>query len=362
MKKIKFLAVFLIISINAFAITYQLGQANDSLTTPKSLSKPPAKTEPVPSLEVVQEELSQAEKDFAIAKKMFNPWYGGPLITGSGATLPQGLVNVQPYLYYTVNYATFDENRKSHSIKNITEINPKLNLAVGITDRIDIGIIIDWLHVKQSLESSNHFSDTTIGLDIGIIKETPFIPGLKFSIAETFPTGKYEKFNPNKAVVESSGSGAYETSFALTTSKVVWWSLLHPMVFRFSANYTILSKVNVSGFNTYGGGFGTKGTVKPGNAFFLSFGYEYSIYQKFVLAIDVAYEYQNISTFKGTNGTILGFPAPVGNRSKDVLSLAPALEYNFSENLSLIGGAWFSVRGRNTSDFAAGIVTLTYTF
>ncbi|NGX32360.1 MAG: hypothetical protein K1060chlam4_00403 [Candidatus Anoxychlamydiales bacterium] len=363
MKNIKFLALFLIISTNAFAITYQIGQTNNSPATQPT--KLPSKTDqqaPVPSLEVVQEELSQAEKDFAIAKKMFNPWYGGPLITGSGATLPQGLVNVQPYMYYVVNYAAFDGNRKSRSIKNITEINPKLNLAVGITDRIDIGILINWLHVKRGLESTNHFADTTIGLDIGIIKETPFIPGLKFSIAETFPTGKYEKFDPIKAAIESSGSGAYETSFALTTSKVVWWSLLHPMVFRFSVNYTIPTKVSVSGFNSYGGGFGTKGTVSPGNEFFLSFGYEFSVYQKFVLTIDVAYEYQNISTFKGTNGTILGFPAPVGTRSKDVLSLAPAIEYNFSENLSLISGAWFSVRGRNIANFATGIVTLTYTF
>ncbi|NGX49735.1 MAG: hypothetical protein K940chlam5_01339 [Candidatus Anoxychlamydiales bacterium] len=363
MKNIKFLALFLIISTNAFALTYQIGQTNSSSATQPT--KLPAKTDqqaPVPSLEVVQEELSQAEKDFAIAKKMFNPWYGGPLITGSGATLPQGLINVQPYIYYVVNYAAYDGNRKSRSIKNITEINPKLNLAVGITDRIDIGILINWLHVKRGLESTNHLADTTIGLDIGIIKETPFIPGLKFSIAETFPTGKYEKFNPNKAAIESSGSGAYETSFALTTSKVVWWSLLHPMVFRFSVNYTIPTKVSVSGFNSYGGGFGTKGTVSPGNEFFLSFGYEFSVYQKFVLTIDVAYEYENRSTFKGTNGTILGFPAPIGTRSKDVLSLAPAIEYNFSENLSLISGAWFSVRGRNIANFATGIVTLTYTF
>nr|NGX30574.1 hypothetical protein [Candidatus Anoxychlamydiales bacterium] len=73
-------------------------------------------------------------------------------------------------------------------------------------------------------------------------------------------------------------------------------------------------------------------------------------------------EYDNRSTFKGINGTILGFPAPVGTRSKDVLSLAPAIEYNFSQNLSLISGAWFSVRGRNTANFATGIITLTYTF
>ncbi|NGX34716.1 MAG: hypothetical protein K1060chlam1_01069 [Candidatus Anoxychlamydiales bacterium] len=365
MKSLKFLALFFIISTNAFGITYQIGETNNSPSSkngPSNTNSSNDQQEPVPSLEVVQEELTQAEKDFEIAKKMFNPWYGGPLITGSGATLPQGLVNVQPYFYYTVNYAAFDENRKSRSIKNINVTNPKLALAVGITDRIDIGILIDWIHQKQSLESSHHFGDIKLAIDIGLVKETPFIPGVKFTLAESFPTGNYQKFDPTKAVVESTGTGSYATTLALTTSKVVWWSLLHPMVFRFSFNYIIPTKVSVSGFNSYGGGFGTNGKVTPGNAFFLSFGYEFSVYQKLVLALDVAYEYANRSTFKGINGTILGFPAPVGTRSKDVLSLAPAIEYNFSQNLSLIGGAWFSIWGRNAPDFASGIITLTYTF
>ncbi|NGX63878.1 MAG: hypothetical protein KR126chlam6_01297 [Candidatus Anoxychlamydiales bacterium] len=348
--QIKLLTLFLLLSINIFG--YEIAQVPE-----------PKPGEPVPSLEVVQEELTQAEKDFEIAKKMFNPWYGGPLITGSGATLPQGLVNVQPYLYVTVNYAAFDENRNSKSIKNFTQVNPKLALAVGITDRVDIGILIDWVHQKQAGKSSKHFGDTEVVLDIGIIKETPFLPGIKFSISEIFPTGRYQKFDPIKAAVESTGAGAYQTTLSLTTSKVIWYWLTHPMNLRFSFNYIIPTKVSVSGFNSYGGGFGTKGKVDVGNAFFLSFGWEFSVYQKLVIALDVAYEYQNISTFKGINGlTELGTIAPVGSRSRDVLSLAPALEYNFSQNLALIGGAWFSVWGRNTSDFATGIVTLTYTF
>jgi hypothetical protein len=348
--KPKLLASFLLFFINIFA--FEIAQVPE-----------PRADQPVPSLEVVQEELTQAEKDFEIAKKMFNPWYGGPLITGSGATLPKGLVNVQPYLYVTVDYAEFDENRKSKSIKNFIRINPKLGLAVGITDRLDMGILVNWTHQKQAGKSSKHFGDTELSLDIGIIKETPFLPGIKFSISEIFPTGRYQKLDPTKAAVESTGAGSYQTTLSLTTSKVIWYWLTHPMNFRFSFNYIIPAKVSVSGFNSYGGGFGTKGKVDVGNAFFLSFGWEFSVYQKLVIALDIAYEYQNQSTFKGINGlTFLGTIAPVGSRSQDVLSLAPALEYNFSQNLSLIGGAWFSVWGRNTSDFASGIITLTYTF
>lgn len=316
----------------------------------------------IPSLEVVQAELTQAEKDFQIAKKMFNPWYGGPLLTGSGATLPAGLFNVQPYVFVMVNYAAFDSSRKSHSINNLIQVNPKFAFAVGITDRIDAGVVVDWLYQRQSGKSANHFGDTSLTVDLALLKETQVIPALKIFVSESFPTGKYEKLKAEKAAVDESGTGSFETTFGFTTSKVLWWWLIHPMTMRFSYSYTIPAKVSVKGFNSYGGGFGANGKVTPGNKFTLGFGYEFSIVQKLVFALDTSYQYENRSTFKGTFGTIEGEIVPVGGPSNDVLSFAPAFEYNFSQNLSVITGAWFSVWGRNTDNFAGGITTVTYTF
>jgi hypothetical protein len=350
MKKFIFLLSFLFLYSNCFCES-DISQ----------VSEIPSETPP--SLSVVQEEVSQAEKDFEIAKKMFNPWYGGPLITGSGVTLPKGTINIQPYIFYTVDYAAFDANRKSHSIKNLYITNPQFGFGYGITDRISFGFLASWIHKKQSSQSSNHFSDTQVGFDFGLVRETPYIPAIKFTLKETFPSGRYENFNPNKATVEATGTGAYSTSFAITSSKVLWFWLTHPMNLRLSLNYTFSSNVNVKGFNSYGGGFSTDGKVKVGNDFFISFGYEFSFTQKAVFALDLAYEYQNKSTFKGINGTTaLGSIAPVGSLSRDVLSLAPALEYNFNQSLSLVAGAWFSVWGKNTSDFAAGIATIIYSF
>ncbi len=316
----------------------------------------------IPSLQIIQAELSQAEKDFQIAKKMFNPWYGGPLLTGSGATLPKGLFNIQPYIFVIVDYATFDNSRHSHSINNLIKINPKLAFAVGITDRIDAGVVVEWIHQRQSGKSADHFGDTSLTIDLGIIKETQHLPALKVFINESFPTGKYEKLKADKVAVDSSGSGSFETTFGLTISKVIWWWLTHPMTMRFAYSYTIPTRVNVKDFNSYGGGIGTNGKVNPGNKFSLGFGYEFSIVQKIVFALDISYEYTNKSTFKGIAKTNNGKVATVGTPSSDILSLAPAIEYNFSQNLSLISGAWFSVWGRNTNNFAGGIATITYTF
>ncbi len=53
----------------------------------------------------IESELSQAETDFQIAKKMFYPWYGGPLITGSGNVLSPGYVLINPQVQVTDYYA-----------------------------------------------------------------------------------------------------------------------------------------------------------------------------------------------------------------------------------------------------------------
>ena len=41
--------------------------------------------------------------------------------------------------------------------------------------------------------------------------------------------------------------------------------------------------------------------------------------------------------------------------------MAPAVEYLYNEHVGLIAGPWFSVRGRNTSDFF-GMVAAIYLF
>jgi len=84
-----------------------------------------------PPPQVVEEQLRDAEAEFAVAKKMFNPWYAGPLLTPSAHILTPGLVNIQPYLFYINNYAKFDEHGHSHKISNIHTINPTVPVLIG---------------------------------------------------------------------------------------------------------------------------------------------------------------------------------------------------------------------------------------
>jgi hypothetical protein len=318
---------------------------------------------PPPPPEVVEAQLRDAQAEFDIAKKMFNPWYAGPLLTPSAHILPPGNVNIQPYLFYTNNYAKFDEHGHSHKISNIHTINPTVPVLIGILSWMDLSFNVQGIWNQQKKGYTGFWGDTSVGLGFGLLNEGPYRPALLFGIKETFPTGRYQKLNPKKAGTDATGGGSYNTTLSFNISKVIWWVPLHPMNFRVSLNYSLPALVSVKGYNAYGGGTGTHGRVHPGNSFQGDVGFEYSFTQKWVAALDVVYVYSRKTTFSGKPGfTAPGVPAAVGGPFNDQLSLAPALEYNPTENLSILAGVWFSVWGRNSFNFVSGVFTVEYTF
>ncbi len=316
--------------------------------------------------ERVERQLEKAEKDFQDAQKMFDPWYAGPLLSGGAHILEAGQVNIQPYFYYFDNYAHFDRHGKSHDDPHILQqVNPVAILQFGVFDKkIDSVVTVQALYNKLQHHSIMNITDTSIALRWGVFPETSYYPAVLFAVKESFPTGKYNHLSPHKNGIDGTGSGSYKTSLVLNFSKIIWWVWpKHPMNFRLSNSYTFSSKVSVKNFNAYGGGFGTRGKVDPGDQFSTDFGYEFSVTQRWVLALDVAYTFSLKTTFSGRQGVDGdGLPAIVGAPFNDQLSLAPAVEYNLSPDLGFIGGVWFPVWGRNSANFISGIISVTYTF
>jgi hypothetical protein len=324
----------------------------------------PETTSEYDSTQQIEAELDDAEAQFQKALKMFNPWYTGPLITPGASMMAVGEANTQPYLFVVDNYATFDKNRKSVSNpSNLVQLKGSINLQTGITDNFDLNVTIASTGNWQFSQSNGGFGDTTITGGFLVNKQTRYAPQVKFTIAETFPTGKYQHLNTNGLHLDAIGAGAYTTQFGLVLSKVFLWTTQYPMNARIFFGYQLSTPVRVEGFNTYGGGFGTKGKVHPGNTFSADFGYEISLSQNWVLATDVVYSATNQTTFHGTPGVLAtGERASNGGGYSDNLSISPAIEYNWNSSLGIIAGAQFSVYGRNSSNFASGIISVTYSF
>lgn len=325
---------------------------------------PPPSEERIKTPQEIQAELDKAEKDFETAKSMFVPWYTGPLITGSANNAPPGKMVVQAYLFFLWQYAQFNKHRESRDVPDVYTLNPLMVLQRGLTCWLDLTFtpqaFLRWRQDKFAEE----WGDLGATFGFQIVKETREVPSIRLTLGETFPTGKFQHLSPRKAGIDATGAGAFSTTVGLNMGKVFWSNLLHPTAIRLATNFNFPDhRVDVHGFNAYGGGFGTDGRICPPKTFNIDLGIEYSITQKWVLATDFAYTYSTRVRFHGKPGVnAAGDPASNGGPSSDNFSIAPAIEYNFSDSSGFIGGIWFPVTGRNSANFLSVIASYYVVF
>jgi hypothetical protein len=319
---------------------------------------------PHKSPEQINKELQAAEAEFARAKKLFNPWYTGPLVTPSATMVPPGMVMTQPYLFVNGNYQRFNSKRKAIDLPhNLYQVKGLSVFQIGLTNTSDFTITPSAAGQWENDQQGGGFGDLPITIGFLFLKQTLYVPQIKFTITETFPTGRYQHLSSNGLGLSGLGGGSYQTQFGVTFGKVILWNTLHPMNTRLFIGYNIATPVHVKGFNFQGGGFGTDGVVRQGNTFSADLGLELSINQPWVIALDLVYTAQNITKFHGNPGVDKeGKPAAVGGGYNDNFSLAPAIEYNFNDSLGIITGVQFSVYGRNSLNFASGQFSFYYFF
>jgi len=293
----------------------------------------------------------------------FDPLYTGPIITSSGNNESPGEWCLQPYFFYADNYGIYTHRGDKHTTAKEYSISPQFLVQTGLTKWLDItvtpGVIYKWN------SSDEEFGMDAIPVKFGLqfLKEkwhTPR-PSMRVTVSESIPVGKYKDLDPNKNGLDAFGAGSFVTSLSLNISKVVFWFPTHPMQLRLNVGGTIPTKVKVTGFNAYGGGYNTDGTVTPGNRIFIDGAFEFSFTRKWVLASDICYHKVSKAKFSGNKGTTAtGAEASISLDSSYSFELAPALEYNHSEKFGVLAGAWFSVTGKNSAAFNSAVLSLVW--
>ena len=123
------------------------------------------------------------------------------------------------------------------------------------------------------------------------------------------------------------------------------------------------SHVPVHGPSYYGGGLGTDGTVSPGLSLSAFLSAELSLTRRWALALDLVYARYGRTTFRGEDGVDAnGAPASLETPTGSLFTVAPALEYSWSENEGLIAGMTFGVAGRNVPQAIGVVVQYSTTF
>jgi hypothetical protein len=188
-------------------------------------------------------------------------------------------------------------------------------------------------------------------------------PAIKLSAREVFPAGKYDHLNPGKYGTDVGGLGSYQTYFVLCTGWLVHLWESHWLSFDFSATYTIPSRVHVHGVNVFGGAKDTKAYVYPGQSLDLDFAFELTLNRNWVIACDNMFNYMASTKSKGIPGKLEnGNLADLSQPSNGYFALAPAIEYNWNDNVGLITGAWFSIAGYNAAAFVSWVSALNVVF
>lgn len=316
---------------------------------------------------------------FSVAKEDFTlPWTTGPLLAPPGAVVEKGALDVEPYLVLGVETGVYDMNWRAHSAPNFYSLTPLVYLIYGITDWMDIQAIPQASYSWTQGASSFQVNDTPVSLGFQLItpNQYKYSPGVQLILTELFPIGKYKNLDPKKQFTDQGGNGSYATSATLVFYKAIHFSDYHYLTNTFSVGYTYFGPVHVTNLNSFGGGPGTKGRVKPGNATTVYLSFEYTLTKHWALALDNIYNHVNEDHFTGKLGMVSpGTPSSgvsggagispqnsIGSGSSESFSFAPAVEYNFKKNMGIIAGVWFTGWGRNSSRFVNGLVAFNYIF
>jgi hypothetical protein len=283
-------------------------------------------------------------------------WWTGPMLANSAETLPQGHVLIEPYLYNIMA-------EHSNSYGSRTYMN------YGLVDRLTVGIIpiFGYNQVDHGPNSSGVLvGDFTVQAQYRLTKfhEGSWIPTIAIQLQQSFPTGKYDQLGnrPSNGI----GSGAYATDLGINAQTYFRLPNRRLLRLRLNVSETFSSHVDVNGVSVYGTGPNFRGTVEPGNSTFVDTSVEYSLTQRWVLALDAIYSRSRNNTMNGVDflSTSSGLPNPsrvyANAGASESFGYAPAVEYSWTSNLGVLLGVRVIAGGHNTERTVTPAIAINY--
>lgn len=276
-------------------------------------------------------------------------WWTGPLLAASPATLPQGHILVEPYLFNSVINEQFDNNGARHEIARQRDYGSLTYLLYGLTDSTTIGLIPRFGYNNPSQGSAVGVGDLTaqVSYKLSGFLDQGWLPATALVMSETFPTGKYDRLsNTNDGI----GAGSYTTTLALYGQYYLWLANGRILRTRINLSEAWSKSVGVEDASVYGSLQGFRGRAFPGKSFTFDSAWEYSVTRNWVAALDIVYSDSGSTTLVGQYAPANAVSGGVDSRSRssNSISLAPAIEYNWTSTLGIIVGAKLVVAGRNT--------------
>ena len=286
------------------------------------------------------------------------PWFTGPILAPSGKTLPSGHTNLEVYSFNVHSNGRYNNQSRFESRPSSDTAQFSGIFGHGLSDSFDMQFSFPYTINKFGGKTDQNVGDMValIAYQVMTQPEGTWWPNLRIALQESIPTGKYDRLSTALLTTDDHGKGSY-----LTTLNFNFQTLFHPFVDHFlrtrlSLGFTQPSTVHVQGVSVIGGTRDTYGTFNPGRAARVDLAGEFTLNQNIVVVMEGLYGVGAPLHFTGFPGlTNLGQPLSLESGKNKQLSFAPALEYNFTSNIGVIAGVWFSVMGQNVSQFCSPV-------
>lgn len=321
----------------------------------------------------------------------YEPWFTGPLIALSGEVEPIGHGYVAGEFQDITSRGIFDTTHRFIPSPRYSSDWGLFIFTYGIAKNMDAGVLVSYYRNQNLGQSRSGVGDTlaTLGFQLAEQGEQKWRPSVRFTIQETLPSGRFDNLNPALYGTDVGGGGSYLTiasfNFELLSHYGEQYIKTH-----LCTGLMYASPVYIQGVSAYGGAPDTTGTVTPGNALLVDLAAEYSMTQHWVSVMEAFFYAQQPATFHGHLGEArhrspIAFDArrhlsravgrivalnllpsirnidggnSLGNASVMQVILAPAIEYNFTSTMGVIGGVWILPQGKNTNAFFSSLISL----
>ncbi|SFW26584.1 transporter [Luteibacter sp. UNCMF366Tsu5.1] len=290
--------------------------------------------------------------------------FTGPLVTPAVNSMPEGMVNIEPYLIHTNTRGRYDNaghRREEHSMVRQWQLAVPMSYALSDTHVVQLTLTSSRTSGGGLHSDGMRTGDTTVRLQQRLRGPDADGGGLILAVAaaQRLPTGRYHQLDRNP--LNGTGSGAMRTTFSLGAQQLHWLDDAHALRWRAQLAWSPTpGHIRLRDSSVYGTDAGFRGRARLDQAWNASVAAEYTLNPRWVLVGEAIWNRAGAIDLVGTSAE----GSHVARRLKpnQDFSLAPAVEYHFTPNTGLIAGVQFTVAGRNTSDYVAPQVALNMVF
>lgn len=277
----------------------------------------------------------------------WNPVSAGPVTTWTAPLCGKAKFVIQPFFFYNRTRGTLNNDSHYNSLATGDkkyQYQQQLFMQYGLTDKLEIDAqtVYQQNYRKQGelKAHSRGLGDSYLFLRYCAIEEGHFIPHMVGLFQVKFPSGKYQKLDPDKLGTDSmgatSGGGSFDNGYGLILTKKI-----KPFVLHLDAIYSFPLERKIDKVKT-----------QYGRYLNYDFGLEYILPRGFNLMLEF-------------NGFLQGDKKQDGDKvvASDIkyLSIAPGIGWSCNK-IQMLLAYQRTLTGTNTDANDSVVFTFVYTF